>query len=211
MAQPAAQAPPATPSEEQPVEQPGKGVGQASAGVQSEEEKTAEEQKSPEELKKEELKQALRRLKDVGRPQYRPATFWRRCAAFVLDGVTPLATAAILYFLIVFISPGAGTSETAQAVGLAIGITAGVVVFWLYNALAESGYKQATPGKDALAIKVVAQSGDHISFDKATARTFGKIISALLLCVGFLMCLFTKNKQCLHDKMAACQVVYDDK
>jgi len=116
---------------------------------------------------------------------------------------------AVLYLIIVLVTPDA--SDNAKAVGLAVGTIAGVIVYWLYNGLSESGYRQATPGKKALAIRVVTQNGDPLSFDKSTTRIFCKFVSALTLGVGFLMCLFTKEKQCLHDMISGCQVVDDDR
>ncbi|MDR0842005.1 MAG: RDD family protein [Acidobacteriota bacterium] len=170
-------------------------------------EKSLEEQQ--EEQKKEDQKQALKSLKNLSRPKFHPAGFWRRVAAFLLDAILPLATMGILYGLSVLITPDA--SETAHAVGLALGTIVGIVVFWLYNAVSESGYRQATPGKAALSIRIVSLSDDPLSFDRTTGRNFGKFISALILGIGFLMCLFTKEKQCLHDKMVDCLVVRDDR
>ena len=164
--------------------------------------------KSPEELKSEEQKIALKKLKDISRPKVRHAGFGRRVVAFLLDAILPVVTAISLYFIIVLLTPYA--SENAKAVGLTIGIIVGILVFWIYNALLESGSRQATPGKLALSIKVVSSRRDEpLTFDRTTGRNFGKIISGLILGIGFLMCLFTKDKQCLHDKMADCLVIRD--
>ena len=46
--------------------------------------------------------------------------------------------------------------------------------------------------------------GRRISFGQASARHFAKIVSALILGIGFLMCAWTERKQCLHDMMAGC-------
>ena len=42
---------------------------------------------------------------------------------------------------------------------------------------------------------------------KATGRYFGKIISAIILYIGFIMIAFTGKKQGLHDIMAGTLVV----
>ena len=47
-------------------------------------------------------------------------------------------------------------------------------------------------------------NGERLSFGRATGRHFGKWVSALTLGIGYLMCLFTARKQCLHDLMAGC-------
>jgi len=166
-------------------------------------------EKSSEELKREEQKIALKKLKDISRPKIRHAGFGRRVAAFLLDAIPPVVTAAVLYFIIVLLTPYA--SENAKAVGLTVGIIAGILVFWIYNALSESSSRQATPGKVALSIRVISRREEPLTFDRTTGRNFGKVISGLILGIGFLMCLFTKDKQCLHDKIVDCLVVRDGK
>lgn len=83
----------------------------------------------------------------------------------------------------------------------------GLVVEWLYFAFMESSNKQATFGKIIVGIKVVDYNGNKISFGQATGRYFGKILSGMILGVGFLMAGFTRKKQALHDILASCLVV----
>jgi len=83
----------------------------------------------------------------------------------------------------------------------------GGVVGWLYFAMMESSSTQGTLGKMALGIKVTDLNGGQIGFGKATGRYFGKIISALILLIGYIMVAFTEKKQGLHDMMAGCLVV----
>ncbi len=78
---------------------------------------------------------------------------------------------------------------------------------WLYQAIMESSSKQATLGKMLLKIKVTDLDGQRISFWKATARHFSKILSTLTLLAGYLMAGWTNKKQALHDKIAGCLVV----
>jgi uncharacterized RDD family membrane protein YckC len=78
---------------------------------------------------------------------------------------------------------------------------------WLYFALMESSNKGATLGKMALSLRVTGMNGEKISFAKATGRYFGKIISGMILCIGYIMAGFTEKKQALHDMMAGCLVV----
>ena len=71
----------------------------------------------------------------------------------------------------------------------------------------ESGVHQSTFGKRLLGIKVTDLSGNPISFGRASARHFGKILSQLIFMIGYLMMKFTDNSQCLHDMLAGCLVV----
>jgi len=82
-----------------------------------------------------------------------------------------------------------------------------IIIEWLYFALMESSSKQATLGKIIMSIRVTDLNHQRISFGKASGRYFGKIISGLILCVGYIMAGFTEKKQALHDIMANCLVV----
>jgi len=74
--------------------------------------------------------------------------------------------------------------------------------FWIYEAAMESSSKQATLGKMALGLKVTDEQGRRISFGRATARYFSKIISGMILLIGYIMAGFTARKQALHDMIA---------
>lgn len=82
-----------------------------------------------------------------------------------------------------------------------------IAINWLYYALFESSAWQATLGKKALGLEVTDLNGNRISFGRATGRFFGKIVSSLILFIGFLMAGFTEKKQALHDMMAGCLVI----
>jgi len=84
---------------------------------------------------------------------------------------------------------------------------AGYIVPWLYFALMEASAKQATLGKLALGIKVTDEAGNRVSFGRATGRFFSKILSGMILCIGYIMIAFTKKKQGLHDILAGTLVV----
>jgi uncharacterized RDD family membrane protein YckC len=71
----------------------------------------------------------------------------------------------------------------------------------------ESSSRQATVGKIALGLRVTDLNGERITFLRATGRYFGKIISGMILYIGFIMAAFTEKRQALHDLMAECLVV----
>jgi uncharacterized RDD family membrane protein YckC len=78
---------------------------------------------------------------------------------------------------------------------------------WLYYTIAESSPLQGTAGKAILRIKVTDLDGRKISWGRSNARYFGRWISAVPSCLGFLMPLFTEKKQALHDLIAGCLVL----
>ncbi|GAB6269111.1 MAG: hypothetical protein STSR0002_18530 [Smithella sp.] len=136
------------------------------------------------------------------------AGFWKRVAAWVLDFIiSMLGMFPIILILGLLLIPTTGNADNIQASWEGLGNVVGIIFTWLYNALMESSSKQATLGKIFLGIKVTDLSGNRIGFGKATGRHFGKIISAIILSVGFIMVAFTKKKQGLHDIMAGCLVV----
>ena len=117
----------------------------------------------------------------VGVPTF--AGFWRRVLAALLDGILVLTATLILT---VFAFSG----------------VVFVVVGWLYYAFMESSAKQATLGKLAMGIRVTDMDNKRLDFGRATGRFFGKFVSMLTLCIGFIMAAFTDRKQALHDQIA---------
>ncbi len=144
--------------------------------------------------------------------------FWRRCAAMGIDGLLMGLVVGAIEFALMGTSVGlllqagnGGASGFSVAALLSMMMTAMALVFvgqWLYFALFEASALQATPGKRALGLKVVDESGHRIGFGRASGRYFGKILSGMLFYVGFAMAGFTERKQALHDMVAGTCVVF---
>jgi uncharacterized RDD family membrane protein YckC len=83
-----------------------------------------------------------------------------------------------------------------------------IVASWLYEALMQSSAYQATLGKMIFGLQVTDLQGNRISFGRATGRHFAKIISGIILLIGFIMAGFTERKQALHDMIAGTLVRY---
>ncbi len=132
------------------------------------------------------------------------AGFWKRVAAAIIDNIV-LTFAGLCIGGIAGVIYGLAVGSAGGADKLGNGI--GLILGWLYFALMESSAQQATLGKMALGIKVTDLNGERISFARATGRHFSKIISAVLLLIGYLMVAFTERKQGLHDMIAGCLVV----
>lgn len=148
------------------------------------------------------------------RPIFRDyAGFWLRFAAYIIDSIILTIVSYIIMFaflgaLLFGASTGLdGLNEDAMLGGMVLAYVIFIAGFWLYFALMESSAKQATVGKMAVGIKVVDESGERITFGRATGRFFGKILSGLILYIGFIMAGFTDKKQALHDMMAGTLVV----
>ena len=81
------------------------------------------------------------------------------------------------------------------------------MISWLYFALLENSERGATVGKMAMGLRVVTSDGQRLSFLNATGRYFAKILSAIILCIGFIMIGFTDKKRGLHDMIAGTLVI----
>jgi len=133
------------------------------------------------------------------------AGFWKRFAAAIIDGIITTVGGFAIGFVFGIVMVAGGTDDPAVLKGM--GNILGLILVWIYFAVMESSPTQGTLGKMALGIKVTGLEGSKIGFGKATGRHFGKIISALILLIGFIMVAFTQKKQGLHDMMAGCLVV----
>jgi uncharacterized RDD family membrane protein YckC len=122
------------------------------------------------------------------------AGFWIRVGAYLVDGIL----LGIVNFAIAkaFISDYSFMEPNLAATGInsVLGIA--------YFVLMESSEKQATLGKMLLNLKVGKANGERLSVANALGRYFAKIISALILCIGFMMVGWDDKKQGLHDKIA---------
>ncbi|MEP6881521.1 MAG: RDD family protein [Dokdonella sp.] len=138
------------------------------------------------------------------------AGFWRRVAAYMLDSLIVSVVMLVVFGLIGVAAAALATSDHAGIAGLLIfiGYVLLIVGVWLYFAKCESGPAQATPGKRVMGIKVTDDKGQRIGFGRATGRFFGKIISGMIMNIGYMMAGFTGRKQALHDLMAGCCVVF---
>jgi uncharacterized RDD family membrane protein YckC/Tfp pilus assembly major pilin PilA len=135
------------------------------------------------------------------------AGFWRRSAAYLLDGII-VGVAGWIVATVLMVGLIASGSVSAMVAGVVLNYFAIIALYWLYFALQESSAAQATIGKRALGIKVTDEHANRISFARATGRFFGKIISALIANVGFMLAGWTERKQALHDMMASTFVVF---
>ncbi len=165
------------------------------------------------------------RAAETAAPQGGYAGFWLRFAAWFIDTLILSATFLIVLVPLVpaflrhrpfeppivgpFEQPIPGGSDAILLFAswvLAVWLLA-LAAIWLYFALFESSSWQATPGKRALGLYVTDMQYRPISFARATGRNLGKIVSGMILYIGFLMAGFTEKKQALHDMLADCLVL----
>ena len=142
-------------------------------------------------------------------PQYSAyAGFWRRFVAVVIDSI-------LLGIVNQILSAITGVNSRMQEVLLEdptdysglISVAGptwamGFAIQLAYFAYFESSERQATLGKQAMGLVVTDMNGNRIDMGKAVIRHLSKIISGLVLIIGYLMQPFTEKKQALHDIIA---------
>jgi uncharacterized RDD family membrane protein YckC len=133
--------------------------------------------------------------------------FWLRFVAYIIDAiilnVVLSALASVMGMGIMM--PWAIDPDLAMAYGMSsiLGyIVVSQVGTWLYFALMEASGMQGTLGKKALGMMVTDLDGQRIGFGRATGRYFAKILSGLILGIGYFMVGWTQRKQGLHDMLA---------
>lgn len=133
--------------------------------------------------------------------------FWIRVVAAIIDGV--LVRVVVSPIGAVFGLSGLAVGGFGHGGFLLAHLIGGGALFvlilagsWLYEALMESSSYQATLGKMIFGMKVTDLYGNRISFARATGRHFAKILSGMILCVGFIMVGLSERKQGLHDLLA---------
>jgi uncharacterized RDD family membrane protein YckC len=151
------------------------------------------------------------------------AGFWLRFVAYIIDTVIIYALQSFIFvpvFGLLGISFASRAEQfenmsDAEAVG-AIGAMAALssaaiflsgVIALLYWTIMESSKYQATIGKLALGLKVTDMDGNSLDFVKALVRNLCKILSGMIMGIGYIIAGFTEKKQGLHDIIANTLVV----
>jgi uncharacterized RDD family membrane protein YckC len=128
--------------------------------------------------------------------------FWMRFVAYIIDAIVlsvAMGVLAAIFGVSLMQTDIEQYDPTLNLVSFVIG--------WLYFALMESSERGATLGKMALGLRVVTSDGQRLTFMNATGRYFAKILSAIILFIGFIMIGFTDKKRGLHDMIAGTLVI----
>ena len=144
----------------------------------------------------------------------KPAGFWTRFVAMILDGiilgVISLPLTLVQYGVMAYIKSSSGEEPSMIQVAILTVCTylfAGVIQFVYYAAFYKSN--GATPGKRMLGLRVIdVKTGGNPGWSQTFNREcVGKVISGLILGIGYFMAGLRSDKRALHDLMAHTQVV----
>lgn len=138
------------------------------------------------------------------------AGFWIRFVAYIIDYIVLGVVDTVLSFAIIGSSMGMVMSDDYTGLGgmLAVYYLIVLVINLGYFVLLESSSRQATLGKMAVGIKVGDELGQRISGMNALGRSLSKLLSGIILGIGYIMAAFDVRKQSLHDKIANTVVYY---
>jgi len=132
-----------------------------------------------------------------------PAGFGVRLAAFLIDSAL-MTFISIPVWIVAFTALREMPAFTALLVPTILSVIGLLytVVFW--------ATKGATPGKMFLRLRILGArpgTSDALGWGPAILRTFGYLASGALFGIGFLLILFTSQRQGLHDLIAGTRVV----
>ncbi|MFD1174116.1 RDD family protein [Oceanobacillus picturae] len=135
----------------------------------------------------------------------KPAGFWIRFLANLIDGVLILMLAAIVAVLIgeenFWYQWNNDIDSTSESVANLFYSITFIIIFTASKFM-------GSPGKLACRIKVVNVDGSKISMLKSIGRFFSYVISALPLLIGFMIAGWNEEKKALHDMICKTRVVY---
>src|SRR5688572_10209671 len=134
-----------------------------------------------------------------------PAGPMVRALAYLID---------MLWMLLVYICVALVWAVLREIIGDSAGVGAlallGFVAYWGYHVFFEAGRRAATPGKRAMGLRVVSESGGPASLGAVMLRNVARTADYLPFgyFTGLLVCLFTRRFQRLGDLVARTLVVY---
>jgi uncharacterized RDD family membrane protein YckC len=136
-------------------------------------------------------------------------------AAWLIDTIILMVVGGILNFAVLgsLVSvprvdpadPGAALAAMAGVYGIVYLIN--LVVGCSYEAFFVSSSLSATPGKLAIGAKVLRPDGSRLTLGRAVGRYFAKVLSAMILCIGYIIVAFDAEKRGLHDMICDTRVI----
>jgi uncharacterized RDD family membrane protein YckC len=132
-------------------------------------------------------------------PAGRPAGFWLRACAFVVD-------AGVWWLLLRLGDLGTGLLGRWELIARAFDYSFGLVVPAAYVVLMH-GTSGRTLGKMLMGARVVGATGEPIGYPRALARYLAWFLSALPLLLGFALVAARPDRRALHDLVAGTRVV----
>ena len=141
--------------------------------------------------------------------------FWIRLLASLIDWIILTVVGSIIQFGLLGSMTGMGRPQPGMTPEAALGALMGMLgLVWLINTALTCGYEAlfvyqfaATPGKMALGLKVVRADGSRVGLGRAAGRYFAKMLSGIILLIGYIIAGFDSEKRALHDMICDTRVI----
>jgi len=132
------------------------------------------------------------------------AGFWVRFLAMLIDSIILFVVGLIVQLPFARLL----TSRRPDLILMALGVQylIGMAIGATYEGVFVSRMG-ATPGKMALDLKVVRPDGGRLALGRAVGRYFAKLLSAMILLIGYIMVGFDAQKRALHDMLCDTRVI----
>jgi len=127
----------------------------------------------------------------------RPAGFWIRAAALLIDVILVMAAEVAFGFLMWALADDRLAAAASRAFRFLASPCYFVFLHWA---------RGQTLGKMVLRIRVVVLSGAPLPFGLSVLRHLGSWLSAAILGIGYLLAGFRADKRALHDLIAGTRV-----
>ncbi|HUI80929.1 MAG TPA: RDD family protein [Bryobacteraceae bacterium] len=142
------------------------------------------------------------------------AGFWIRFVGWLIDAIIVGVVGSIVQVILVgsmITIPQPGTAVDIGAMGammgrLGLASLVSLAIAACYEAFFVANLG-ATPGKLVIGVKVVRPDGSRVGLGRAFGRYFAKILSSLILLIGYIMIGFDSEKRGLHDMICDTRVI----
>jgi len=149
-------------------------------------------------------------------PAVQYAGFWLRFLAWLIDAIILMLAGSVVNYAVLGsllavprIQPGADSAALLATMAGVWGIVYLVetVIGCSYETFFVASSLCATPGKLALGLKVLRPGGARLTLGRAAGRYFARVLSGMILGIGFLIVAFDSQKRGLHDMICDTRVV----
>jgi uncharacterized RDD family membrane protein YckC len=143
------------------------------------------------------------------------AGFWRRGAAFWVDNaayqlITTIPCVGVSYLATTCAMAFPRYAELATLLDILLQTGLSLLGYFVYFAWFDVWRKGITPGRQITGIVLLSEDGDHVSLRQSIIRQLGKIVSMLVLGLGYKWQPFTAKKQAWHDSWSQTIVARTD-